>query len=172
MRSCAIDGCNDQPALITDSDDAWSIAVDASTVYWSQNTGAGQVDRCPLTGACASSTAPIAIDQVNPGGVVVDATNVYWANFANGLIESCPKAGSGCGASPDVLAMETNPVGVAVDATTVYWATQGGDVRACPILGCPEPTTLASGQVDIAGIAADATALYWCGSGAIMKLVK
>jgi hypothetical protein len=169
---CAIDGCADTPTLITNAMDAWSIAVDGAAVYWSENTGAGRIERCALGGSC-NGAAQIAIDQVNPGGLVLDAANVYWSNFANGLVQSCAKAGSGCGDSPNVIAgAETNPLSVAVDSDTVYWPTGSGSIRACAIAGCTEPTTLVANQISLNDIAVDATAVYWTGSGAIMKLVK
>jgi hypothetical protein len=139
--SCAIGGCADNPTLVTNSIYAWGIAVDSTALYWSENTGVGDIERCALTGSC--SATQLAIDQVNPGGLALDASD-----------------------------SENNPGSVAVDATSVYWTTGDGTIRTCAITGCTTPTTLASGQTNVLDVAVDATAVYWTRTNAIMKVVK
>jgi streptogramin lyase len=56
------------------------LAVDATSVYWTNN-GGGTVMKVPTGGGTAPTT--LASGQSNPSGIAVDATSVYWTN-ANG----------------------------------------------------------------------------------------
>lgn len=65
-----------------------SIAVDATSVYWT--TGSGYVVKAPLDGGTATT---LASGQQEPLGIAVDATSVYWttADYASSIVKLTPK---------------------------------------------------------------------------------
>ena len=67
----------------------------------------------------------VVAECLDPWGIVLDATHVYYANeLTDGSIARAPRTGGQMG----ILATATLPVGIAVDATAVYWTTLGGGV--------------------------------------------
>lgn len=113
-----------------------------------------------------------------PGNVVVDTLNVYWAQ--NGQVLGMPLAGG----SAVVLAdQQSLPHGLAVDGTFVYWLSTDGSVMKAPIAGGPW-TELATGPVaqlfgpTERGLVLDADHVYWINSatgesdGQILKVSK
>lgn len=74
--------------------DPWGLTVDATHIYWTMAGGvtAGEIRRC-LRGkdgeGCAAKTVPevIAKGQLQPRGIAVDDTFVYWANRGGSLMK-------------------------------------------------------------------------------------
>jgi hypothetical protein len=99
------------------------IAVDATSVYWTNGDTVGKVS---LGGGTLITLA----SGQSAAGIAVDATGVYWTN-SGGTVMSC--AIGGCGGAPTQLASgESSPYGIAVDAAWVYWTdvgVAGGAVR-------------------------------------------
>jgi sugar lactone lactonase YvrE len=58
------------------------IAVDGTSVYWTNYAGAGSCARGSVMKVGLAGGAPItlAADQLFPDGIAVDATSVYWTN--------------------------------------------------------------------------------------------
>jgi hypothetical protein len=111
----------------------WAVTSDANRVYWvefgsDQGTLDGVVASCPLAG-CDSGEIVYSSTQINPRGVAVDGTNVYWTGAsygaANGGIFTCPI--TGCSGTPTRLANASIPFGVQVDSTYVYWTDNDDD---------------------------------------------
>ena len=147
---------------------AWGVAVDATTVYWTQ-PALGRV-LSAAGGAPAVLLASIA--PSTPQGIAVDATQVYWTTGGTGTVMSCPLAG--CAGNPTTLATGLpGPQGIAVDSTSVYWVNQtAGTVMKCATAGCgAAPTLLATGPGTPSSIALDTTSVYWAtaGGGTVMK---
>jgi len=170
----------------------FSLAVDASNVYWAtsgntpyytnQYVNDGVVMSVPLGGGPVST---IASTQAYPGGVAVDAHEVYW--FAgNGIAGDV--AGGTCTPSCVPAAIFASPIGSAaptpifsLDAPAMpelvvsdgflYWISlladgfSGNIVRVPVGGGTPEVVVDASDGVDSeVKFAVDATRIYWAGA--------
>jgi hypothetical protein len=119
----------------------------------------------------------LASGEVNPRSVAVDATNVYWTDFAvNGSAgaESGPQAFSGSivtvplgGGTPTTLQTgRDKPLQIAVDDTFVYWAEGGTDLIAMP-KGGGAPVTVSS--IEEYGIVTDSNHVYWTTGPDVMQ---
>lgn len=138
--------------------------MDATNLYWTEST----VFEAPLG---STSDVMLAMDASATGPLVVDSTNVYWADD-NGTVSMVPIAGGA------VTTLYSNALvgtsgGIAVDTTNVYWTqTQNGTVMTVPI-GGGKATALASGLTTPTSIVVDATAVYWTDTvSSVWKLAK
>jgi sugar lactone lactonase YvrE len=147
------------------------LAIDpvAGTLFWT-NTGDGTIKSFSVGDGKLTT---IAVDQMDPLNIVVDATTVYWTDPGRGTVMSCPKAGC-ANSSPRTLWSGTTqtslalPWGIAVDATNVYWTDSlNRTVNRTPI-GGGDTTILAQGAIvfaNPAGIAVDGNNVYWVNAG-------
>lgn len=156
------------------------VAVDGTSVYWSDS--AGTVEKIPKTGGVASVFATLPAPPANhlPNTVNAfgfDASTVYMAT-TYGLM-STPKAG---GAVTVLHAADVGggarDVAVAVDNASVYWlevATNAGDTATDALMKMPKTggpaTMLATFSTDggVSGLtplymAIDSTSVYWSAS--------
>ena len=144
----------------------WGLAVDSTSVYWTNNDS---VMKVRLSGGSTQTLASTP-GQHYGRGIAVNATSVYWTAPA---LDLSPVAGAvmkaplGGGAPVTISSEEQNPVLIALDATNVYWINNGsgngakdGEVRTVPLAG-GQPVTLISGQGGPSGLALDATNIYW-----------
>ena len=151
------------------------IAADASTVYWTNETG----NSVMMADQASSTVTVIAMNEMAPRGLALDlgaggnATAVYWTDFGSGDVMTAkitPMAGSPAtaGAATPVVTGQAQPVGVAVDATSVYWTNAGdGSVMKMPKAGGAK-TALAQGQATPGAIAVDsAGTVYWINQGSL-----
>jgi hypothetical protein len=99
-----------------------AIAVGATSVYWSDLSGA--ILRAPLGGGPAIALAQ---GQDIPGAVAIDADHVYWAT-----VTSIMKVAL-AGGSPTLLVDGENPGSIVVDEASVYWTnTAKGTIAKAP----------------------------------------
>jgi len=167
-HSCGGGACKSsicQPVPIATADLPNGIAVDMTSVYWTNtgpaSGGSGTVMKSSLSGG---SPVTLAGGQEAPYGVAVDAKNVYWTNFCG--TGAPPDAGCNVmeatleGTNAVALALNQNfPAGITLDAANVYWASYGGDINYVPKSG-GALTTIAEGSQPSA-IAVCGNNLYW-----------
>ena len=147
------------------------IAADGTNVYWSdQDLQGGSFVTAPAGGG---TPTVLAMDLSNPGDIVVDATNVYFANSSTLFGTKFWKVPRG-GGTPVMVALSPDfgTYEIAVDATDIYWAAYN-KIGKAPLSG-GSVTTFATGQQGAMSIAVDATNVYWLNTdgGALMKLAK
>jgi hypothetical protein len=163
------DVCNGDRCIVEIAETGWfvdSMAVDATTLYWSTTTGlapgSGTIVSLSLSGG-----APVTLAM---GGewlraIAIDDSNVYWTDYYGGLVSKVPKAGG----NPVVLAsQQEKAIGIAVDDTNVYWSNATGIMKVGKAGGTPE--MIAYQQPGPQAIAVDRSSVYWGGSGSIYKV--
>jgi hypothetical protein len=162
ILSCAIDGCNGSPNLLTSppttGQAVGQLAVDQANVYWNLGvpTSFGPPD--PSRGPGYPAVLPPS---------------------TGGQILKCAK--DGCNGRGSAIASGlTAPIGLATDGTSVYFTDVGydfsgitnrvGRVGKCDVAGCSgSGATLADHLENPRGIAVDADRVYWAdfGSGIV-----
>jgi hypothetical protein len=123
------------------------------------------------TWACQCVVAPVALASgENAAQLAIDATNVYWTNYQDGLVR---KIAIGGGSPQTIASGQAGPTTIAVDTTSVYWTdhatTDIGSVMKVP-LGGGTPVVLASNQQMPYGIAVDTTNVYWAAYETLMAV--
>ncbi len=96
-----------------------AIAVDATSVYWS-DVGSSQLMKAPLAGGPATL---VMSESPQIDAITVDAASVYWTTL--GAIEKMPLGG---GAATALAS--SGGWWLATDATSVYWANPSGIFKA------------------------------------------
>ncbi len=77
--------------MITASKNPWTVAVDASDLFWSNSQAAnmgGSIDKTPLGGGAVTQRA---INQGFPLCIAIDATNVYWIDAGGNSVQKVAK---------------------------------------------------------------------------------
>jgi hypothetical protein len=170
---CSTGGCGGNPtSLGSNLGQPWGIAVDNTTVYFTDNGTKTYV--CAKGGCNNTPTAVTTVNGSYPKMLAIDANNTYWMNSwspTNATVTKC--AIGGCGNNPTILASGLKvPGAITVDATDVYWVDLNGTVSKCSINGCGNnPTVLVSGLTITldSGIVVDGTNVYFMTDTAIAK---
>ncbi|MBX3263708.1 MAG: hypothetical protein KF782_28810 [Labilithrix sp.] len=119
----------------------------------------------------AGATGQLRVSGVEPVGVALDATNIYFSTAA-GAVFRCDRSG-GCANTPTRIANGTGRGGhVAVDATNVYWASDGSSGSGCDgcLQGAPKDAADATASSVSLGrrpqtLFMNGTRLFWTGTG-------
>ena len=151
-----------------------AIAVDSTSVYWTDFTDEGTVMKVPLGGGTPTT---LASGQVYPGSIAVDSTSVYWTNAGNGSVSGTVMKVPLGGGTPTTLASggQPAPLAIARDSTSVYWEAGpgGGPIMKVPLDGgTPTLVGCYCGGCPCAGtesIAVNSTSVYFAVIGAIVK---
>lgn len=155
----------------------YAVAADKNAVYWSDRDSttpsAGRVRRREVTGG---ATVDLAVNQSDPGLLVLDESFVYWTS-ADGTVARVAKDGSAADAGAlDVIASgQRTPSGLAVDDTSVYWLSRGGTavLRRSKEEPRVAPQSLVKTEAKPAYLTQDAADLYWTtGFGFVQSVSK
>jgi hypothetical protein len=160
------------------SSNTYGIAVDSTSLYWTEFGNPVNVLKVSLAGG----TPIVLATGTVPEGLAVDATSVYWVDAGGaGATGSLNKVPLGGGPSEVLANGLEDPTGLAIDETYAYVTTgfssgTPGEIVKVPLAGGPL-TVLAGGLDGPSGIAVDVTSVYWTnvsnersGAGSIMKL--
>jgi hypothetical protein len=145
------------PSIVPSAGHPGGLAVDSTGVYWTNVTD--KVLMVPPDGGVAVT---LATGQEDPHAVVLDPSNVYWANLHE--VVKLPKHGG----PPVTLVSGVTEVGtLEVDSSNIYWSDSAapGSVNKVPIGGGPS-TRLASTTDFAETIVLTSSSLCWnLGSG-------
>jgi hypothetical protein len=161
VYQCPHAGCGGAPmALGTGINAPNTVAVNATTVFWSNHANPDVIDGTSI--GAPDAYAPICtLPQMGfVGRLAVQGGSIYFSNETSGAVLAC--AISNCMPAP-IMTGGKDPLGVAVDPGHVYWTDYAaGSVGVCPIDGCDGgPGLLASGESGPRTIVSDSTAVYW-----------
>jgi len=151
---------------LTDANSPAGIALASDSVVYSSGTSIWKI---PKDGGSAQVLATQT--GMNPKGVAIDSTGVYWADVGLSAIMFKPSSG----AAKSLVGQQKYPLSVVVDDIYVYWANAGtfvsgecstsdGSIMRANKDGS-NPITIATAQACPQGLLLAGTRLYWTNLG-------
>jgi hypothetical protein len=112
-----------------------------------------------------------------PTAIVVDATNVYWADAATSYLPSGSiwKLTLSGGSPVELASKQLDPWALAVDSTSVYWANNsdpGGSVSSVPIAGGTAAAVVPGLDADCVSLALTDAEVVWSQVNSIVRVSK
>ena len=160
----------------------WGLAVNQTTMFWSQSGPSGAVMVKPFAGGMMAE--PLAQELGDARGVAIDTNNVYWVDFQDTSVNQIPLVGT-LGEAETLWPPPppadggaatlgpANPLAVASDGTHVYWVSKVGAPNGAVLSAAVgavgvAPTVVQSGQDYPVAVAVDATNIYWIEGGSTL----
>ena len=155
-----------QPVVLASGQSsATAIAVNATSVFWTNYGASGAVMKVPIGGGTPTT---LASGQENAAYIAIDDTSVYWTTShqivttKSGTVNKMPISG---GTVTTLGTCATSiPTGLAIDATSVYWLCYEGRINKVAKAG-GTTTTLTSAVATPMKLVVSGTSLLFTDGG-------
>jgi hypothetical protein len=148
------------------NDEVKAVALDSRYIYWAHGNGtSGAIGRAKLDGSDVQSNfIPPSAGVVDPFGVAVTASHVYWISSNGGTIGHADI--DGANPDPNFIVLSNSPCGLAADANFLYFSfylgSEGAAVARVPIGGgTPDEDFIPVPESKDCGVAVDGSHVYW-----------
>ena len=154
---------------------ALDVAVNATDIFWSVTEGGNTIGRANIDGSTPNYVC-IEASGLDPRGLAVDASHVYWTNFS---ADTIGRANLDCsGADPTYIAGVTDSNGLAIDSTHLYWTNhpsgRGTDLYRYDATDdeltefSPDSTDITGAEVrGVLGASRDGSRVYFVANGVL-----
>ncbi len=158
ISQCPVGGCINNaptPVVTNQGSPIYSIAIDATNIYWMRYTGStsGCIRKCTNDGGCNGSFTNVTTNLGSPlRYLAVDNTSAYLTT-SDGFVCSCSLASCNVTCT---IGGQTNPTAIVQDSSRIYWtiSADGGAVQTNSKSTLqnpnPNPLVLADQVVDLA----------------------
>jgi hypothetical protein len=151
---------------IAANDEVKAVALDSRYVYWAHGNGtSGAIGRAKLDGSDVQSNfIPPSAGVIDPFGVAVTATHLYWVSSNGGTIGRADI--DGANPDPNFIPLSNSPCGLAADDNFLYFTFYlgGGGAAVARVRiggGTPDEDFIPVPESKDCGVAVDGSHVYW-----------